>query len=109
MKPSAREILEKINSYLHSQITYYRFNKNVLKVSDKYRDGRLAALQYASELSLYYMHLEKSIKDKYRDQILQQMKANSCLKDGDYKKGLYDGLNDALDAVSENQDKPVLL
>ena len=80
IKPSTREILEKIYSYLHSQITYYRFNKNVLKVSDKYRDGRLAALQYASELSLYYMHLEQSIKDQYKEQILQQRKPMVVLK-----------------------------
>ena len=94
-------MLEKISDHLHTQITYYRFNKNVLEVSDKYREGRLAALQYASELSLYYMHLAQSIKEQYRDQILRQMKANSCLKDGDYKKGLYDGLNDALEVSRE--------
>jgi len=96
MKPT-REILSKISNHTYSQITLYKFNTGVLQVSDKYREGRLTALQYTSELSLYYMNMEKEILSKFREQIDKQMQTFSCLEDNDYKDGIYDALNDVLD------------
>ena len=61
--------------------------------------GRLAALKYIGELSFYYFQEEKSIKQRFREQVLKQMKQNSCLMDSDYKDGLYDALNDILDEL----------
>ena len=94
---SAKDFLSKISDYAYAQTTLYRFNKNTLKVTDKYREGRLAALKYASELSYYYMQIEKNLPRQFREQIDRQMKSNSCLLDGEYKRGLYDGLNDVLE------------
>ncbi len=68
-----------------------------MKVSDKYREGRLTALEYVSELTLYYMNIEKEIHKKLVEQIDHQMKSNSCLTESDYKDGLYDALNEILD------------
>ena len=80
----------------------YLFNKNTVKVTDKYRKGRLAALKYASELSCHYLQIEKTLTRQFRDQIDYQMKSHACLQDGDFKQGLYDGLNDVLDACWGN-------
>ncbi|MEN8303745.1 MAG: hypothetical protein ABFQ64_06725 [Campylobacterota bacterium] len=102
---TTREVLSKISNHTYSQITFYTFNKNVLKVSDKYREGRLTALEYVSELTLYYMNLEKDIRKQLIEQIDHQMQSNSCLPSSDYKDGLYDGLNDVLDAYSNVEAK----
>ena len=99
MKPTSKELLEKVSQNCFQQITLYSFNKNVLKVSDKYREGRLASLKYISELTFYYMQEEKRIQVQLREQILKQMRDHSCLGDSDYKDGLYDALNATLDEI----------
>lgn len=76
-----------------------RPTNNFLLISDKYREGRLATLKYIGELTFYYLQEEKSIKDKFREQLLKEMQQNSCLNDSDYKDGLYDALNDVLDEL----------
>ena len=99
MKSTSKEFLEEISKNCSNQITFYTFNKTTLQISDKYRDGRLTALKYIGELIFYYLQEEKSIKQKFREQILTQMQHNSCLNDSDYKDGLYDALNDVLDEL----------
>ena len=97
MKPTSKELLEEVSKHCSNEITYYTFNKTTLQVSNKYREGRLTALKYIGELTFYYLQEEKSLKQKFREQILKQMQQNSCLNDSDYKDGLYDALNDVLD------------
>ena len=99
MKHTSKEFLEEISKNCSNQITYYTFNRSTLKVSDKYREGRLAALKYIGELIFYYLQEEKSIKHRFKEQILKQMRQNSCLNESDYKEGLYDALNDVLDEL----------
>ena len=99
MKPTSKEFLEEVSKHCSNQITFYTFNKTTLHVSNKYRDGRLAALKYIGELIFYYLQEEKNIKYKFREHVLKQMKQNSCLNDSDYKDGLYDALNDILDEL----------
>lgn len=100
MKYTSKELLEEISKNCSNQITFYTFNKNTLHISDKYREGRIAALKYVGELIFYYLQEEKNIKSKFREQILKQMKQNSCLMESDYKNGLYDALNSVLDELN---------
>ncbi len=97
MKPTSKEVLEEISKHCFDQITYYKFNTGVLQVADKYREGRLTSLEYIGELTFYYLQQEKNLQELFHEQILKQMKQNSCLEDTEYKQGLYDGLNDILD------------
>lgn len=99
MKPTSKEVLEDVSKHCSNQITFYSFNKTTLQVSDKYREGRLSALKYIGELTFHYLQEEKSIKYKFREQIIQQMKQNACLNESDYKNGLYDALNGILDGL----------
>ncbi len=94
---STREILSMLSNHCYSQFTLYKFNKITLRVTNKYREGRLAGIDYTGELALYYMNEEKKLRSQLVEQIDRQMKAHSCLTDGDYKDGLYDALNDVLD------------
>ncbi len=97
MKPTSKELLEEVSKHCFDQITYYKFNTTVLQVSDKYREGRLTALEYIGELTYYYLQEEKKLQQQFHEQILKQMKLHSCLEDTDYKNGIYDALNDILD------------
>jgi len=101
MKPTSKELLEKISKHCANQLTLYKFNTGTLIISKKYREGRLTALEYLGELSYYYMQEEKKIQQHFREQILNQMKTYSCLDESEYKNGLYDALNDALDEIQK--------
>ena len=103
MKPTSKELLEKISMHCSSEITTYRFNTTVLKVSDKYREGRLTALEYIGELTYYYLQEEKRLQEQFHEQILKQMRLHSCLEDTDYKNGIYDALNEILDYKRDNR------
>ncbi len=96
MKPTSKEFLEKVSKHCSNQLVLYKFNTSTLKVSKKYREGRLTALEYLGELTYYYLEEEKKIQDQFHEQILKQMELNSFLENSDYKNGLYDALKDAL-------------
>ena len=96
MKKTSKELLEAVSKHCYNQLTLYRFNTTTLQVSDKYREGRLTALEYLTELSYYYLQEEKSIENKFKEQINRQLTRYSCLDDTEYKRGLYDALNEVL-------------
>ncbi len=97
MKPTSKELLEKISKHCTNQLTLYKFNTNTLQVSKKYREGRLTALGYIGELTYYYLQEERRIEQQFKDQVTKQLKLHSCLEDTEYKRGLYDALNEVLD------------
>ena len=99
MKPTSKEMLEKVSKQCSNELIFYKFNTSVLHVSDKYREGRVAGLKYIGDLTFYYMQEEKRIQELFREEILKQMKFYSCLEETEYKKGLYDALNYTLDQI----------
>ena len=101
MKPTTKEILETISKNCSNQLILYKFNKNTLNISDKYREGRVTGLQYIGNLTFFFMQEEKRIQSLFREEILKQMKAYSCLEETEYKEGLYDALNDTLDQIRD--------
>jgi len=105
MKPTSKEILESVSRHSSNQLTMYKFNKNTLNVSDKYREGRLAGLKYIGDITFYFMQEEKKIQALLHEEILKQMKSYSCLEETEYKQGLYDALNDTLDQIREIKDR----
>lgn len=104
MKPTSKELLEEVSRHCSNQLTHYKFNISTLKVSKKYREGRLTALEYIGELTYYYLQEEKKIQQEFREQILKQIELHSCLEDTDYKQGLYDVLNDTLNEFYQEKD-----
>ncbi len=96
MKPTSKELLDKVSKHCSNQLILYKFNTTTLDVSKKYREGRLTALEYIGELTYYYLQKEKKIQQEFHEQIHKQMEMHSCLEDGDYKQGLYDALNETL-------------
>ena len=101
MKATSKEILEAISRHCANQTVLYRFNTGTLKISDKYREGRLTALEYISELTYYYLQEEKRLKEHFHTQLRRQMELHSCLEENAYKQGLYDALNEILTLQKE--------
>ena len=98
MKPTSKEYLEKVSKHCHNEIVFYKFNTTTLIISDKYREGRLISLEYIGELVFHYMQEEKKIKEDFREQIIKQLKLHSCLDETEYKRGMYDALNEILES-----------
>ena len=96
MEDTAKAYIESISKHCYQEMTFYQFNTNTLQVSEKYREGRLSALKYVSELTWYYLQQEKRIKEEFRQQLIKQMKLHACLRDSEYKQGMYDALNNVL-------------
>ncbi|UFH58122.1 hypothetical protein [Sulfurovum mangrovi] len=85
MKISSKEMLEKMSGLFYARSTHYRYNRHP-EFSEKYRDGRLAAYDYISELCLYFLEEERSINERFREQIVAQRDKYSTLHDSEYKK-----------------------
>lgn len=98
MKPITNKFLEQISNKSYILSTRYRFARTPVW-SKKYAEGQLAGLEYIGKLCFYYIQEEKSVKERFREQLLNQMQQNSCLMDSEYKDGLYDALNDVLDEL----------
>ena len=96
MKTSSKEMLEKMSGLFYARSTHYRYNKHP-GFSEKYRDGRLAAYDYISDLCFYFLQEEKHINERFKEHIVEQIDKYSTMNDSEYKKGLYDALNDVLD------------
>lgn len=93
MKSTSKELLESVSKHCHNELTLYKFNNTTLHVSDKYREGRVTALEYLIELTYYYLQEEKKIGEEFKQQISKQLKRYDCLDDTEYKRGLYDALH----------------
>ena len=61
----------------------------------------MTGLQYIGNLTFFFMQEEKRIQSLFREEIVKQMKAYSCLEETEYKEGLYDALNDTLDQIRD--------
>ena len=96
MDDSSKSYIETVSKHCYAQMTHYRFNTSSLEVSPQYRAGRLSALKYVSELTFAYLQEEKRLKQTFKNEIAKQLKLHSALENGEYKKGLYDGLNEML-------------
>lgn len=60
--------LEEISSTLNSHTVYYKFNKD-LKVSDKYRKGRVSASTWLNELVYLFIEKENKFLAEYKSMI----------------------------------------
>lgn len=88
-----KQLLEDISKQCSNELTLYKFNRSTLIVSDKYRSGRIDALNYTLELIYYFFEQDKLLKKQFHDLLLTQLNDSLMLKDGDYRQGLHDALH----------------
>ena len=82
-----KELLEEISNDCLSQLTKYKFNKG-LDISDKYRRGKIASLQYILDLIYHFYEKDKLLKTEFNNILSSQINDTSKLKSGDYKQGI---------------------
>ena len=87
------KILEDISNNCTSEITRYKFSKHMDK-SDKYRKGRIDALNWVNDIIFYFIQKEKNFMVEFIQHIKDQKEIISNINDGDYKDALYDQLNE---------------
>lgn len=98
------EILEQLSSELNTHTIFYKFNENI-DVSKKYKKGRVDASLWLNDLIFYFIQKEKTFLLEFTEEILKQKKKLDGVKDGDYKKGLYDELNIIEDTINDRINK----
>ena len=99
MKNSSRQFLELVSNYCSNQLTYYKYNKHTLMISDKYRSGRVTALNYIQELTFYYFQKEELLRQQFISDLTRQIAHTASLQEGDYKKGIHDAINNIINEI----------
>ena len=87
------KILEDLSSNCSSEITRYKFSKHLLE-SDKYRKGRVDAVNWINDIIFHFIQKEKNFISEFKQHIKDQKDIISHIKDGDYKDALYDQLDE---------------
>ncbi len=100
-KPSSKQFLEEVSRYCYSQLTLYKFNKSTLDIDEKYREGRITALNYVADLTFYFMQQEKHITEEFICELDRQLEAIGTLKSPNYTLGI----RDSIDALRQEIDK----
>ena len=98
-----KQLLETISKNVSNELTHYKFNKRTLSVSDKYRKGRVAALEYALELIYFFFEQDRQIKEQFHTTLLKQLQETKMLRDGDYQKGLHDALSSIISQIDNKK------
>jgi len=102
MKQSSKALLELISKECSNQLTYYKYNKHSLNISDKYRHGRVTALNYMQELTFFYFEREKDLKEQLLQDLHKQITVTALLRESDYKRGIYDAISQILQEVEKS-------
>ena len=93
-KPSSRQFLEEVSRYCCNQLTLYRFNRSTLDIDEKYREGRITALNYIADLTFYFMQQEKHISEDFICELDRQLEAIETLRSPDYSQGIRDSIEE---------------
>jgi len=98
------KILEDISKNCSSEITRYKFSKHMSQ-SDKYRKGRVDALNWINDIIFHFIQKEKNFMIEFIQHINDQKDIISNIKDGDYKQALYEQLHEIEVKINDRTNK----
>ena len=87
------KILEDLSNHCSSEQTRYKFSKHIIQ-SDKYRKGRVDALNWINDIIFHFIQKEKNFLSEFKQHIKDQKDIISNVNDGDYKNAIFDQLNE---------------
>ncbi|WP_321311635.1 hypothetical protein [Halarcobacter sp.] len=93
--------LEVLSDSLNSHMTYYKFNKIDIHLSNNYRKGRINAAKWLNDLVFYYIQKEANLIEEFKEHIQKQKKELSSLDETEFKQGLFDELNIVEEIISK--------
>jgi len=73
-------------------LTLYKFNRSTLEVDEKYREGRITALNYIADLTFYFMQQEKHLVEEFVAELEKQLQMADALKSPRYSQGIRDSI-----------------
>ena len=97
-------ILEELSNQCVVEKSSYEFSKHMDK-SDKYRKGRIDALNWINDIIYYFIKKEKNFMIEFIQHINDQKDIISNIKDGDYKDALYDQLHEIEVKINDRTTK----
>lgn len=89
-------MFESISSHCFTYTVPYKYGKQEERGNNKYRKGRINAYEWINNLTYYYIKEEENLKDEFISYLKLQQQKTDVLKEGDYKKGLQDALNEVI-------------
>jgi len=98
------KILEDISRQCVAKSSSYKFSKTMDK-SSKYRKGRIDALNWINDIIFHFIQKEKNFMIEFIQHINDQKDIISDIKDGDYKKALYDQLHEIEIIINDRTTK----
>ena len=87
------KILEELSSQCTVEKSSYEFSKT-MKLSPKYRKGRVDALNWINDIIYHFIQKEKNFINEFKEHIKDQKDIIANIKEGDYKTALYDQLHE---------------
>ena len=96
---SSKETFENISNHCFTQMVPYKHSIHTDRGSDKYKKGRISAYEWVNNLSYYYIKQEETLKEEFILYLKSKYQEIDILKQGDYKKGLQDTLNEVLEKL----------
>lgn len=87
-------ILEEVHEELINKKVYYQYNNIDKDLSAKYRRGRISASNWIGEIVYMFIEKERKFIEEFNNIINKQKEDLLILKDGDFRKGLIDQLEE---------------
>ncbi len=96
---SSKIILEDISKHCFMNIVPYKHSGHLYRGSAKYKNGRVTAYDWINNLTYYYLKEEENLKEKLISNLKLKKQEIKILKDGEYKKGINDTINEILESL----------
>ena len=96
---STKIILEDISQHCSIYMVPYQYSKHLCRGSTKYKNGRITTYDWINNLSYYYLKQEENLKEEFILNLQLKKEEINILKEGEYKKGIEDTLNEILDKL----------
>jgi hypothetical protein len=106
MDKSTKKILDTLSQIGFGLTVKYKYHKSYDE-HKKYFDGRLVALEWFGDTLFYYQQKEKHLVRELEHTIKEKKKDLSILKDGDYKRGIFDTFSEMEQELQRNKNKPI--
>lgn len=97
------EILTEVHEELINKKVYYQFNKIDTNLSQKYRKGRISASNWIGEVVYLFIEKEKNFINEFNNIIDKQKEDLLNLKDGDFKNGLLEQLDEVKQLLNKKK------
>jgi uncharacterized membrane protein YccC len=87
------EKLRRLHGELYNQLSHYRFNRRH-RMDERYRRGRIAALEWLCRLSGHYLEEERRLPERLAAEVERQMRRIATLNPSPYRQGIEDAVRD---------------